>query len=138
MIVIDTNVIAALILPTSLSFAAAENLLRADRDWVAPVLWRSEFTNILVTATRNGWLDLDQAFEALEAAEELMADGDYSVPASDVLQTAATAGCTAYDTEFVVLARDLGTRLVTLDQQILRAFPELAIPLDTFEPEGAA
>ena len=77
MIAVDTNVIASLVLPTSRLTTAAENLLRADRDWVAPVLWRSELTNILATGVRNGWLTLDQAHEALATAEELMAGGDY-------------------------------------------------------------
>ena len=50
----------------------------------------------------------------------------------------AAAGCTGYDTEFVASARDLDTPLVTADRQILRAFPAIVIPLDTFEPEGVA
>jgi predicted nucleic acid-binding protein len=101
MIVVDTNVIAALLLPASGHSAAAENLLRGDREWAAPVVWRSEFTNILATGTRSGWFGLEQALEALATAEELMDGCEYRVPAQDVLQLATATGYTGYDSEFV-------------------------------------
>ena len=46
MIVVDTNVLAYLYLPGEHS-AIAEALLERDHEWAAPVLWRSEFRNIL-------------------------------------------------------------------------------------------
>jgi predicted nucleic acid-binding protein len=125
-IVVDTNVIAALLLPTSGHTAAAVALLERDRDWAAPVLWRSEFGNILATAVRNRWLTEAQATEALGSAEELMEGGEFGVPTAEVLRTAIGSGCTAYDCEFVVLARDLGVELITLDQALLKAFPQVA------------
>jgi predicted nucleic acid-binding protein len=134
MIAVDTSVIAALVLPTSDATAAATKLLSSDRDWVAPLLWRSELTNILASGTRNGWFTLDQALEALSTAEELMDGGEYRVPALDVLRLASETGCTGYDCEFVVLARDLEVKLVTLDRQILKSFPGTAIALSELRP----
>jgi len=134
MIVVDTNVIAALVLPTSECTRAAVALLERDREWTAPVLWRSEFCNILATGVRTGWLTSDQANEAMGSAEELMEGGDFGVPSAEVLQAAIASGCTAYDCEFVVLAHDLGVKLVTLDRAILNAFPGVAQPLG---PENA-
>ena len=46
MIVVDSNVLASLYLPGEYT-AAAEVLLEHDSDWAAPILWRSEFRNIL-------------------------------------------------------------------------------------------
>lgn len=46
MIVVDSNVLAYLYLPGEYS-TAAEALLEQDSDWAAPILWRSEFRNIL-------------------------------------------------------------------------------------------
>ena len=132
MIVVDTNVIASLVLPTSHRTLAAMSLLDSDRDWAAPLLWRSELCNILATGVRNGWFAAGQASEALATAEELMEGNDYAVPAAEALRAAIASGCTAYDAEFVVLARDLGVKLVTLDKAILRAFPAIAISLDSF------
>ena len=134
MIAVDTNVIASLLLPTSRLTTAAENLLRADREWVAPILWRSEMTNLLATGVRSGWFDLDQALEALATAEALMDGGDYQVPAAEVLRLASSSGCTAYDCEFAILATDLGVKLVTTDRQLLEAFPEVTVPLTDLDP----
>lgn len=126
MIVADTNVIAALILPTSQKTEAAIRLFARDSEWAAPVLWRSEFTNILTTGARNGWFDMQQALEALESADEVIGDNQYALPADEVLKLAVSSGCTGYDSEFAVLARDLSVRLVTLDREVLRAFPDFA------------
>jgi hypothetical protein len=43
---VDTNVMSHLLLPTPHT-AAAERLLKTDPDWAAPLLWRSEFRNVL-------------------------------------------------------------------------------------------
>jgi predicted nucleic acid-binding protein len=133
MIVVDSNVIAALVLPTTENSELAIRALEADRDWVAPVLWRSEFCNILATGIRNSWWSLDEAKDALAAAEEAMYGGDYSVPTARVLELAAESGCTGgYDSEFVALAMDLSVELITLDRAVLRAFPNTAISLSEF------
>jgi len=46
-----------------------------------------------------------------------------------VLDLVASSTCTAYDCEFVALARELAVPLVTTDKQILRDFPAIARPL---------
>ena len=46
MIVVDTNIVAYLYLPGEHT-AAVERLLERDPEWAAPILWRSEFRNIL-------------------------------------------------------------------------------------------
>ena len=129
MIVVDTNVIAALVLPTSGYTKAATATLERDREWAAPLLWRSEFCNMLATGVRSGWLSAEQATEALRSAEDLMEGGEFAVPTAEVLRTAMASGCTAYDCEFVVLAKDLDVKLITLDRAVLKAFPDVARPL---------
>ena len=52
MIVVDTNVLAYLYLPSDFTLAA-EKLLLNDPQWVAPHLWRSEFRNILAGYMRE-------------------------------------------------------------------------------------
>jgi predicted nucleic acid-binding protein len=128
-IVVDTNVIAALILPTSEKTEAALGQLAADREWASPLLWRSEFLNILATGVRNEWFDLQRALEAIETAEDVIGENQFAVPAQGVLKLAAESGCTAYDCEFALLALELDVPLVTLDQALLRAFPQIAVSL---------
>lgn len=128
MIVVDTNVLAYLFLPGPMS-DSARALLQHDPDWAAPVLWRSEFRNVLAGYLRRGLLSLDQARAVADAAQELMAEGEFEVPSADVLARVVASGCSAYDCEFVVLADRLGIRMYTADTQLLDAFPGLTTRL---------
>ncbi|MDP2955840.1 MAG: type II toxin-antitoxin system VapC family toxin [Longimicrobiales bacterium] len=131
MIVADTNLIAYLVLPGERT-AAAEAVLRADPAWAAPTLWRSELRNVLATYVRAGRLALGDALSMAERAEELMAGREFSVPTEPVLALAAESECAAYDCEFVVLARELGVRLVSADARMLEAFPDTAVAPERF------
>ena len=131
MIVVDTNVIAAFHLRSG-STPTAYDIMRADPDWAAPILWRSEFRNVLVNHLRCGLLSLDRAFRLMAAAESLMGGNEHNVASAAVLDLAAASGCTAYDGEFVALAGALGVPLVTLDRKLVRAFPEVAILPEPF------
>ncbi len=131
MIVVDTNLICYLYLHGERS-AQAEQALRKDPQWVAPLLWRSELRNVLALYLRRGILSLDDACGLMERATALMRGREYQVSSQQVLRLAATSRCSAYDCEFVALAQDLGLPLVTVDKQILREFPACAIALDAF------
>lgn len=131
MIVVDTNIVASLWLPTEWS-ESSERLLTTEPEWSAPLLWRSEFLNVLATYVRTERLELAQALDAIEAAEALFIGREFSVGSMPVLSLAAESGCTAYDCEFVVVARYLSVPLVTLDQKLLTAFPEVAIQPNRF------
>lgn len=131
MIVVDTNVIAYLILPGDHT-AAARAALRKDPEWAAPLLWRSEFRSILSLYIRRKLLSLQDALPFMQEAESLMHGGEYGVVSTRVLQLAADSSCTAYDCEFVALAQELQVPLVTTDRQVLSAFPKVAVSLSAF------
>ena len=125
MLVVDTNLIAY----RYLSEAHAEllaDLLRRDRDWAAPRLWRSEFRNVLWTYLRRDLLRLEDALAIMDDAEWLMGGRDYEPASTAVLRLAQTSGCAAYDCEFVALAQDLGAPLLTYDRALLAHFPRVA------------
>lgn len=128
MIVVDSNVIAYLYLPSAQS-SLAERLRARDQDWAAPLLWRSELRNALARYVRSRHLTVDDACRIQAEAESLLAGFEYHVPSDDVLRLAADSGCSAYDCEFVALAQQLGLPLVTADQQLARAFPGTAVEL---------
>lgn len=135
MIVADTNLLAYLNIEGAFNQAARQVVLR-DSEWVAPVLWRSELRNTLITCLWGGLIGRDEAFAIMTDAETMMAFNEYDVASDDVLELAASSGCSAYDAEFVVLARDLGVPLVTLDKELLEKFPETAVTPETFLAGG--
>lgn len=128
MIVVDTNVVAYLYLPGELT-ARAEALLQRDSDWAAPVLWRSEFRNVLAGYMRRRLLSFEQAREIQNEAERLLAGSEFEVDSPAVLELVRDCDCSAYDCEFVVLAMKLDTKVITMDSKLLRAFPEHAVAL---------
>lgn len=122
MIVVDTNVLAYFYLPGEHT-AHADALLERDGDWAAPVLWRSEFRNILAGYMRRGKLTFEQANDIQREAESLLDGSEFEVDSLSVLELVRDSDCSAYDCEFVALALKLDTKLVTMDRQVLRAFP---------------
>ena len=128
MIVVDTNVLAYLYLPGEYT-AQAEALLERDPQWAAPVLWRSEFRNILAGYIRRSTLTFEQARDIQAEAENLLSGAEHDVDSQRVLELVRDNDCSAYDCEFVALAMKLGVALVTMDAKLLRAFPERALPL---------
>lgn len=129
MIVVDSNVLAYLYLPGEFT-DAAEALLSADSEWAAPVLWRSEFRNILAGYLRRKNLSFEQATALQAEAEDLLAGREYEVESNSVLELVRDSDCSAYDCEFIALALKLGTRLVTMDKKLLKAFPNRAVALN--------
>lgn len=128
MIVVDSNVLAYLYLPGEYT-AAAEGLLEKDPEWAAPILWRSEFRNILAGYMRRRTISLEQANALQREAESLLEGAEFEVESSAVLELARDSDCSAYDCEFIALAMKLDTKLVTMDKKLLRAFPKRAIAL---------
>ncbi len=108
---------------------AAEALLEHDPDWAAPVLWRSEFRNILAGYLRRKTLTFDQACSLQSEAEDLLTGLEFEVDSEAVLKLVQESDCSAYDCELIALAINLNTELVTLDKKLLKAFPDRAMAL---------
>jgi predicted nucleic acid-binding protein len=130
-IVVDTNVVARLVLPGQ-DAALAEEVHRRDPEWVAPPLLYSEIRDVLVMMIRRRDLRREQAIRAATRAVEVMKGDQVPVATPDVLELAERSGCTAYDCEFIAVARLLGVKLVTSDRQVLSAFRETAISPEAF------
>lgn len=128
MIVVDTNVLAYLLLPGDQTEAARRTLAR-DPTWAAPALWRSELRNVLALYLRQQHLTLADAVAVQTEAEALLAGREFAVASEQVLALADHSGRSAYDCEFVAVAQTLGVPLVTSDRQILGSFPAIAIAL---------
>jgi predicted nucleic acid-binding protein len=131
MIVADSNLIAYLLIPGDKSAWADEVLLK-DADWAVPLICRSEIRNILTLYMRHEGMSLAQARRTMERAEALWSSREFAVPSDDVLELTFHHNITAYDGEFVALAKQLGVPFVTFDKRVRKAFPALAIAAEEF------
>jgi predicted nucleic acid-binding protein len=58
--------------------------------------------------------------------ESLFQGKEYEVASLDVLSLINQSECSAYDCEFVALAKGLGVKLVTMDRKRVSRFPDTA------------
>ena len=64
--------------------------------------------------------------------EDFFEGKEYEVLSIDVLKLVNQSNCSAYDCEFVALAKSLQMPLVTMDKKVAREFPEHATLLTDF------
>ena len=126
MIVVDTNVMVRLLMGEQEGIDA-NKLLEKDAEWAAPRLLLSELRNVLVGFVRRGALNPDQAKAMSDDASMILGGRIASLSGPYVIDTALECGLTAYDAEFVALARSLGVPLVTQDNAILRGAADVAV-----------
>ena len=131
MIVVHTNIVGYLFLSSEQSLLA-ERALRKDSEWAAPVLWRSELRNVLALYMRRNLIRLEHAQHIMDGALELLRGREYEVSSYEVLRLASESTCSAYDCEFIAAANDLKVPLITVDKELLREFPAVAVSLTMF------
>ena len=125
--VLDTNVVAYLLLGTQQYADEARTFMATLDEARAPALWEAELANVLWMATRHKILSIEEAAARLNLANGL---GIYSVPNRTLwqgaLMRAHQSGVAAHDTLFVELAAREQIPLATFDAALLRAFPHIA------------
>jgi len=130
-IVVDTNIISYLYITGSRS-QQSEDLLSFDSNWLAPILWRSEFRNVLAQYLRKKILNVDEILLIIQQAEKLLSDHEYEISSAHIMQLVQNSQCSAYDCEFIALAQYLDTPLITADKKILREFPDIAQTAESY------
>lgn len=128
MIVVDTNILAYFLMPYEFS-SQAEALYDRDPEWAMPILWRSEFRNLLAGYLRRKTLTFEAAVRINSEAEALLLGNEYEVDSGKVLELVRDSDCSAYDCEFVALGMRLDVKIVTMDRKLLNAFPQHALVL---------
>ena len=125
--VVDTNVVAYLLLGTEQYVQEAQTFLASLGEAHAPALWEAEITNVLWMATRHKILTIEEAINRLTLAGSL---GIHTVPNRTLWQGALVrshqSGVAVYDTLFVELATRERLPLATFDAALLKAFPNIA------------
>jgi len=121
MIVVDTNVIAYLLIEGDRT-ADAQALRLADPDWRSEPFLLVEFSNLLATQVRTKALSAAQAKSLLGSAAQQVSAW-VEVPHAEALAVALDRQVSAYDARFVACARRLSVPLVTEDSRLRAATP---------------
>lgn len=125
--VVDTNVVAYLLLGTAAFVDEARACFERVVTPLAPSHWEVELANVIWMAVRAGVLTANDGPARLGLARRL---GIESVATSALSQgallRAIESGVSVYDTLFVELAARAACPLVTFDKALLKAFPDVA------------
>lgn len=131
MIVVDTNILTYFF-PDGPESEQVTSVYEQDPEWHASILWRGEVPNVVLTYLREGVLSRDDGQVLMADAELVMEGREHLVASETVLYLAHETGLSAYFSEFGVLARNLGTKLLTTARQILQSLPDLAFTPGTY------
>ena len=131
MIVVDTNVVAYVLIEGEFTPSARE-LWKRDSEWRLPSLWRHEFLNLLATTVRQRGFAFSQAHSLWEKAIQLFSPLEDPIDMGQALQLATERAISAYDAQFITLAKELKTFCVTEDQRLWKLFPEQACSIRTY------
>ncbi|MEP6508333.1 MAG: type II toxin-antitoxin system VapC family toxin [Gemmatimonadales bacterium] len=126
MIVADCTLIAQFFLTTP-ETGFARQIAIADGTWLAPPLWRSELRSVLSKYLLHKDLSATQYVQVMSAAETMLSEGETQVSTADVMNIVAASGCSAYDAEYVSVARSFSIPLVTSDKRLRARFPKIAV-----------
>ena len=125
--VVDTNVVAYVLLGTEQYVDEARTFLVSLSAARAPAQWEAEIANVLWMAARHKILTIEEAISRLNLAGSL---GIHTVANRTLWQGALVrahqSGVAVYDTLFVELAARERLPLATFDTALLKAFPNIA------------
>ena len=88
MIVIDTNVVAYLLIQGDRT-SVCRRVFAKDPEWCAPFLWRSAFRNVLTMHMRHAEMPVAEAMARMAEAEKLVAGREYSISSATVFELTA-------------------------------------------------
>lgn len=131
MIVVDTNVIAYLLILGSKT-ELAQATYRKDNDWLVPSLWRHEFLNVVSTFVRHGGGTEADGRLIWQEGLSLLAQREESVDFQDALALSIRYDISAYDAQFVSLAGARQLQLITEDRNLWQKFPHVARSMADF------
>lgn len=112
--------------------ADAERVRARDKRWMVPLLFRSEFLNVLSSHVRFLNMPRDTAIKVFRRGIAMVKFADDEPDETAILNLSSATNCTTYDAELVHLSEQLDVPLVTEDLALLRAFPDRAVRLSEF------
>ncbi len=129
MVLVDTNVVFALLVRSTPWFEAARELYERDSDWRIESHGLVELTNVLSRYVRAKLLKPADALGVLSLAESRLGSRVVIIAHREALNMALNRKISAYDARFVYAAQLLGVPLVTEDIKLRKAAPDLTCSL---------
>src|SRR5436189_5197514 len=124
MILVDTNIIAPLYVRSART-DAVEELFARDAIWRAEPLALIELSNVLTTYERSRYITAATARDCLNRAAAFLQPQLFRVSHQAAMEAPLDYGVPAYDERFLLVADQLGSRLVTEDRRLHPAAPVL-------------
>lgn len=133
--VIDTNVVAYLLLGTPAFVDESRLCFERVHTPLAPAHWEAELANVVWMAVKAGVVSAVDAPARLGLARRLGIESIVTTTLSQgALLRAIESGVSVYDTLFVELAARSSCPMITFDKAVLKAFPGAAFrPRDIIE-----
>jgi len=129
--VLDASVALAWLLPDELSDAVDALADRIAEDAaVVPAIWTLEIGNALLTAERRGRISRKERDRCLQLLTAIQVAVDAPFPLAklaDLVTLASDHDLTTYDASYLLLARERGLALATVDQHMRKASAKLRI-----------
>ena len=129
-ILVDANIVVYLLLKSDKTEMARQLFEQSSR-WVSESFMPIELTSAFITAVRIKENTEKQAAFYMEHAHELFPSINLlKANHYRAMEMAMKYKVSAYDARYLVIARELDTRLVTNDKPLRKAAPELTMSLD--------
>ncbi len=129
MIVIDTTVLADLLLGNEDKALAVKKLIVEDPVWLSVSLWRYEFGNVVWKNLKFGTGSNFETLSSLLGIAEKFLEETVEVNMENTLMISSDNGLTFYDASYVSLTRLRNLKLRTRDAKILRLCSDVALPM---------
>ncbi len=117
MIVADANVIAYWLIEGEFT-ALARRLYDREPTWVVPALCRHELANVIANYVKHRAMVVADVPLLWRNLESLVGGREYDVDYVEVIALAANNGISAYDAQYLYLAKSLGVLLITQDKRL--------------------
>lgn len=131
MLVADNTLLCHFFLRSDLEDLARQ-VRDKDGDWIVPHLWKSEFANAIVKAHWACPDPLELYYRAWDSACAVMEPCERPVDFHETVRLGTEHHISAYDAQYVYLARKFAIPLITEDSRLHRAFPTIAMSMEKF------
>jgi predicted nucleic acid-binding protein len=125
MLLVDSNIVFALLVHSASWHPAARALNERDDDWCTESHALVEISNVLSRYVRAGELSGAKALAVMGEADQRMRPRMLTVDHVEALRVALKHKVSAYDARFLLAARESGFKLVTEDLKLRKAAPLL-------------